>query len=96
VLACCPTLHKASGLKLLRRQHVTGAKGAYVFINERGQPFGHLHRIKAEVAPRSGKCLTSDITPPWGMIASLWPDDHVINYLLMGCADQLRGRVAFP
>jgi hypothetical protein len=32
-----------NGLKLLRRQQqADGVKGAYVFINERGQPFGRM------------------------------------------------------
>jgi integrase len=34
---------EVNGLKLLRRQQqVNGIKGAYVFINERGQPFGRM------------------------------------------------------
>jgi site-specific recombinase XerD len=34
---------EVNGLKLLRRQQQTdGIKGAYVFINERGQPFGRM------------------------------------------------------
>ena len=32
-----------NGLKLLQRQQeANGTKGAYVFINERGQPFGRM------------------------------------------------------
>jgi type 1 fimbriae regulatory protein FimB/type 1 fimbriae regulatory protein FimE len=32
-----------NGLKLLRRQQqADGVKGSYVFINERGQPFGRM------------------------------------------------------
>ena len=32
-----------NGLKLLQRQQqANGIKGAYVFINERGQPFGRM------------------------------------------------------
>jgi type 1 fimbriae regulatory protein FimB len=34
---------EVNGLKLLRReQQANGIKGAYVFINERGQPFGRM------------------------------------------------------
>jgi site-specific recombinase XerD len=34
---------EVNGLKLLhRKQLVAGSKGAYVFINERGQPFGRM------------------------------------------------------
>jgi site-specific recombinase XerD len=34
---------EVNGLKLLRRQQqANGTKGAYVFINERGQPFGRM------------------------------------------------------
>jgi integrase len=34
---------EVNGLKLLRRQQqADGVKGAYVFINERGQPFGRM------------------------------------------------------
>jgi type 1 fimbriae regulatory protein FimB/type 1 fimbriae regulatory protein FimE len=34
---------EVNGLKLLRRQQqADGTKGAYVFINERGQPFGRM------------------------------------------------------
>ena len=34
---------EVNGLKLLQRQQVAkGVKGAYVFVNERGQPFGRM------------------------------------------------------
>jgi type 1 fimbriae regulatory protein FimB/type 1 fimbriae regulatory protein FimE len=34
---------EVNGLKLLhRQQQANGTKGAYVFINERGQPFGRM------------------------------------------------------
>ena len=34
---------EVNGLKLLhRQQQANGSKGAYVFINERGQPFGRM------------------------------------------------------
>jgi type 1 fimbriae regulatory protein FimB len=34
---------EVNGLKLLRRQQqANGTKGAYIFINERGQPFGRM------------------------------------------------------
>ena len=41
---------EVNGLKLLQRQQqANGTKGAYVFINERGQPFVALRRVVSNI-----------------------------------------------
>ena len=38
---------EVNGLELLQRQqHADGMKGAYVFINERGRPFGRVQHFQ--------------------------------------------------
>ena len=53
---------EVNGLKLLQRQQqADGVKGAYVFINERGQPFGRTAGERGRPARSLGKSATGCI-----------------------------------